>query len=358
MKLKESGVAFYEKSHTYYLNGKELSGITSLIHSVLGLGVYPDADDFTRDFIIPKAGSLGTAVHHAIRMLDETGIYENIQYVETRQGNRTVQMEWDVTNQLESYIFYRDSDFESIANEFTVTDGKRYASQIDNVWRRKSTGGIWLGDTKTNNTSLYPLCGYFQPQYFLSGEEALKDYLSWQLSIYAELFERQTGIKVEGLFCNWLRDDESDFWIIERKPSELVWELLSAEWVEGEFGIKLYYHHDVSVFGIGKSIPKKVEEKVPIIPTDVVEYMTGLLKTCREAEEKLNEAKAALRMAMTEHNVNKYDFGTFTASLGKSGLTRRLDTARLKKDFPDLYDQYCKEMKTNGSLTIKLKDNG
>ena len=45
MQFKKSPVVFDEASHTYYLGEKRLLGITGLIHSILGLGVYPEANE-------------------------------------------------------------------------------------------------------------------------------------------------------------------------------------------------------------------------------------------------------------------------------------------------------------------------
>ena len=66
MQFKKSPVIFDEDSHSYRLGDKKLTGITGLIHSILGLGVYPEAEPYVKDFIIPRAGSRGTAIHHAI----------------------------------------------------------------------------------------------------------------------------------------------------------------------------------------------------------------------------------------------------------------------------------------------------
>ena len=356
MEFKQSPVIFDEDSHSYQLNGKRLLGITGLIHSILGLGVYPEADAYVKDFIIPKAGSRGTAIHHAIQTYDQLGIRQTIQTVNTRQGDHYELMEWDVSQELDNYIRHLNG-FIAVANELTVSDNEKYASQIDNVWLRKDTNGIWLVDTKSNNIDLYPLCGYYNPSYFQSGIEALQDYLSWQLSIYAELFEAENpGIKVEGLACNWLRKDKAAFWVIKRKPSELVKELLSSEYIINDNGPS-YFHHDLSVFGIGSSnLPAVKEEKV-IIPTDVVDYMAGLLKTAKEAERKLEEAKAALRAAMTQHGVKKYDFGSFSASLSSASVTNRFNSKKFKEDHPELFEKYVSKSTSQGSLTIKLKDN-
>mgnify|MGYP007025269030 CR=1 FL=1 len=50
IQFKQSPVIFDEDSHSYQLDGKRLLGITGLIHSVLGLGVYPEADAYVRVF--------------------------------------------------------------------------------------------------------------------------------------------------------------------------------------------------------------------------------------------------------------------------------------------------------------------
>ena len=212
--FKQSPVIFDEGAHRYRLGEKRLLGITGLIHSILGLGVYPEADPYVKDFLIPKAGSRGTAIHHAIQTYDQLGVRQTIQIVNTRQGDHYEVMEWDVSRELDNYIRHLNG-FIPLANELTVSDNDKYASQIDNVWQRVSTNGIWLVDTKSNNLDRYPLCGYFNPAYFNNREDALKEYLSWQLSVYAELFEAENpGIKVEGLACNWLRQDRAAFCLL------------------------------------------------------------------------------------------------------------------------------------------------
>ncbi|MDE6803391.1 MAG: hypothetical protein K2J29_01985, partial [Muribaculaceae bacterium] len=161
MNLKQSPVTFDEVTHSYRLGDKRLLGITGLIHSVLGLGVYPDANEYAADYLIPRAGSRGTAVHRAIQTLDELGVIQTTQVVRTRYGCkerdniRYVDETWDVSNELEAYIRHRKG-FTPLANELTVSDNSKYASKLDNVWRLDRTKGIWIIDTKTNNVDMYP----------------------------------------------------------------------------------------------------------------------------------------------------------------------------------------------------------
>lgn len=364
MEFKKSPVVFDEERHTYHLGEKRLLGITGLIHSILGLGVYPDAKDYTKDFVIPRAGSRGTAVHHAIQTYDELGVRQTIQVINTRYGCEEhdnlhyTEETWEVGNELDCYITNMAvNGFQPLANELTVSDNEKWASQIDNVWQKTSTKGIWLVDTKTNNVDLYPTCGYFNPDYFECGDDALKEYLSWQLSIYAVLFEMENpGVKVEGLACNWLRKDDSAFWVIDRKRDDLVLELLKSDYVFTDNG-PVYFHPDPSVFGIGLKVPARAEEKAPIAPQEVVGYVSHLLHTVRDAEQKLEEAKAALREAMRQHNVKSYDFGRFSATLSADSTSNAFDTAKFKKENPGLYKKYVTQRFRKGGLTLKIKDN-
>lgn len=366
IQFKQSPVVFDEDSHSYQLGEKRLLGITGLIHSVLGLGVYPDANEYVKDFIIPRAGSRGTAVHHAIQMYDELGIKQTTQIVTTRYGCDErdniykEEEEWDVSDELEAYIRHKEAGgFKALANELTVSDNKKWASQIDNVWLYEKTEGIWLVDTKTNNIDLYPLCGYFNPAYFNSGEEALKEYLSWQLSIYAELFEAENPeLKVEGLACNWLRKERAEFWIIERKPSELVWELLKTEYIIGDTG-PAYFHPDLSLFGIerGKETSLVRAPERQLVPQEVVEQIYHIAREAQEAKKVLDEMKARLREAMAANNVKSWDSGMFRATIAEDSVRETFDTTRFKKEHPDLYKQYLKQTTRNGGFTIKLKDN-
>ena len=148
IQLAKSPVEFSEKPHGYFLQGVQLSGITGLIKAATGLGVYEDASDYVKEFLIPKAGEKGTEVHNSIEKYDKTG--EKITEYDLPLNGHL-----DVSAQLENYIMLREG-YEPVDNEYTVSDNIMYASNIDNVWQKKDTGGIWLVDTKTNNLDLYP----------------------------------------------------------------------------------------------------------------------------------------------------------------------------------------------------------
>lgn len=334
IQLANSPVEFSENPHGYFLQGIRLSGITSLIKAATGLGVYEDASDYVKEFLIPKAGEKGTAVHSAIEHFDKTG--EKITEYDVPLNGHL-----DVSAQLENYIMLREG-FEPVANEYTVSDNIMYASNIDNVWQKKETGGIWLVDTKTNNLDLYP-----------GGEGALIEYLSWQLSCYAYLFEQQNPtLKVEGLLGNWFRDKECKQWPVTRKDDSIIKELLDTSYELTEHGF-VYMVEDKERFA--SSVTAVATQKASLIPQILINSIALILEEEKAAKARLEELKVQLKNAMIESGTKSWDAGKFTATISKDSIVNTFDTTKFKKDHADLYEQYLKQSVRSGSLTLKLK---
>ena len=334
IQLTQSQVVFSEKPHGYFLQGVRISGITTLIKAATGLGVYAEASDYVRDFLIPKAGEKGTAVHNSIEKYDKTG--EKITEYDLPLNGHL-----DVSAQLENYIMLREG-YEPVDNEYTVSDNIMYASNIDNVWMKKETGGIYLVDTKTNNLDLYP-----------GGEEALIEYLSWQLSCYAYLFEMQNpGLKGEGLLGNWFRDAQCKQWVISRKDDSLIGELLDTTYEFTELGFVYNVENRDRFAYVHTAV---VAQEQNIVPQEVVNFIATLLEEEKAAKERLDELKVRLKNAMLEHGIKSWDSGKFTATIAKDSITNSFDTTRFKKDHADLYEQYLKQSVRQGSFTLKLK---
>lgn len=337
--LKQSEVVFNELAHTYLRGDTELSGITGLIHAVLLLGVYPDASDYVKEVQIPKAGYYGTCVHKAIQTWDELGI-EMTQFPEKEHPTAGILPAQDVSAELAYYRKVKPRKCKTIANEFTVDHGN-FASQIDCVWATED-GDIYLVDHKTNNLDYYP-----------GGAAGLQEYLSWQLSCYAFMFEQQTGLKVKGLLGNWLRKGAGELWRIERKPDEQVQKLLSTEIHKQDWGGFTYYNPEMQVTAA------KVEEVKPVatatdalaVPVDVVSAITALLR----AEKAAKAMKEKLREIMEAAGVSKWECPEFTATIGKPSETTTFDSKAFKADHPDLYEQYLKTTTRKGSFSQKLK---
>lgn len=334
IQLVKSPVVFSENPHGYFLQGVQLSGITTLIKAATGLGVYAEASEYVKDFLIPKAGEKGTAVHNAIEMYDKTG--EKITEYDLPLNGHL-----DVSAQLENYIKLREG-YDPVDNEYTVSDNLMYASNIDNVWQKKATGGIYLVDTKTNNLDLYP-----------GGEEALIEYLSWQLSCYAYLFEKQNPtMKVEGLLGNWFRNAQCKQWEISRKDDGLIEQLLDCTYELTEHGF-VYDVGDKTRFA--HTPTAVVAQKQSLLPQQVINFIAAILEEEKAAKERLDELKVRLKNAMLEHGRKSWECEKFTATIAKDSIINSLDVASFKKDHPDLYEKYVKQSVRAGSFTLKLK---
>ena len=312
--LTQSEVVFNEETHRYLRGDAELSGITGLIHAVLLLGVYPDASDYVKKVQIPKAGYYGTCVHKAIQAWDELGI-ELTQFPEKEHPTAGILPAQNVSAELAYYRKVKPRTCKTIASEFTVDYGN-FASQIDCIWGTE-TGDIYLVDHKTNNLDYYP-----------GGPEGLKEYLSWQLSCYAVMFEQQTGLKVKGLLGNWMRKGAGELWRIPRQPDEQVLKLLSTDIVKQDWGGFAYLNPEMQV------TTAKVEEVKPVatttdalaVPVDVVSAITTLLR----AEKAAKAMKEKLRELMEAAGVTKWECPEFTATIGKPSETTTFDSKPIR----------------------------
>lgn len=336
--LKQSEVVFNEETHRYLRGDAELSGITGLIHAVLLLGVYPDASDFVKKVQIPKAGYYGTCVHKAIQAWDELGI-ELTQFPEKEHPTAGILPSQDVSAELAYYRKVKPRNVKTVASEFTV-DYLNFASQIDCIWC-DNEGGIYLVDHKTNNLD-----------YYTGGAEGLKEYLSWQLSCYAVMFENQTGLKVKGLLGNWVRKGAGELWRIERKPDELVQKLLSTDIMPDGNGRFVYLNQEMQVYAEKVDEVKQTEsDSSLVVPSDVVTAIATLLK----AEKAAKAMKEKLRELMEAAGVSKWECDQFTATIGKASESTTFDSKAFQADHPDLYKQYLKKTTRKGSFTQKLK---
>ena len=305
IKLKDSGVIFNAENHTYLLGDKFLSGITPVLQRQL----FPTEFEGIPKHIVDAAAEYGTGVHASCEDFDAN--WNNDGTVEV-QDYIQICHEYNLTHE---------------ASEYTVTNGKDYASQIDKVYR-VSDDTFDLGDIKT----------YGQ----MTAEKQEK--ARWQLSVYAMLFERQNrGAKVGRLFIIHLRNKQkkdgtfdhiSEIIFVNRIPSEICEDLLATD-LRGEQFINPY------------GIPEEYRSKETII--------RELIQTKAAIEEKLNGIKAKILKDMELKNVRTWATDTMR-------LTRKLPTQRssfnlalFKTDHPEYdYDQYMRVSEVAGSLSIAV----
>ena len=305
IELKDSKVIFKEDEHEYWLGDKQLSGITGMLQRQL----FPDEFNGISESVLQQAAQYGTEVHHAIEDFDKN---------------------W-INNQSQEVVDYiqlcEENDLIHEASEYTVTDGKNWASNIDKVFRI-SEDTFSLGDIKT----------YGQ----MTSDKLEK--ARWQLSIYAYLFELQNKkVKVDKLFILHLRnkfktdgttDNIKEIIFIKRIPSEICKELLDCdlrgEQLQNPFGIPEEY--------------KNLEGEI-----------RKLMQTKAEAEEKLASIKAKILYEMEALDAKTWATDTMRITRKLPTTRTSFDLKKYKADNPDLQlDDYMKVANVSGSLLIAI----
>jgi hypothetical protein len=336
--LKQSAVVFNEEAHTYRRGDEALSGITSLIHEVLQLGVYPDANEFVRNVQIPKAGYYGTCIHKAIQIYEDLGI-EQTQFPEKSHPTAGMLPAQEVSQELATYLRLKPKKVRTIACEFTVSYGN-FATQIDTVWA-DDDDGIYLDDHKSNNLDYYP-----------GGAAGLKEYLSWQLSICAVMFEAQTGLKVKGLYADWLRKDAGKLWKIDRVPDEKVLQLLSTEILPKPEGGFIYINEAMQ---IAPATPTETKPAVAdtslVVPSEITTAIANLVK----AEKAAKEMKEKLRALMEAKGITKWECDEFTATISRASAATTFDSKAFEAADPETYMKYLITTFRKGSFKITAK---
>lgn len=305
------GGEWVEKRHVYVIpGGGYLPGITGMIHRQL----FPEKYKDIPQSILNNAAERGTLVHALCAKADEAVLKGEPLICLPPDYEMGITEAFHYTQMREAAGFY------PIANEYTVST-PYMASSIDCVWGRGDE--VILADIKT---------------YYTKDEE----YLSWQLSIYAYMFERQNpSLRVSELYGVWIyKDDPKKRQLIkvERKSDSEVEALMAAE-INGT-----------------QYLPKKAQENALVAPM-VIDTICRLKKQLQESKEIYDRCIEQLENAMREHNIKSWDAGVFKATISADTESTTFDSARFKKENPDLYNQYLKTTTRKGSLRLTLRND-
>lgn len=299
MKLIKSNVVFDQENHTYTLDGVRLSGITSMLESQL----FPHKLDGIPQSVLDKAAERGTFIHECCEMADSLGVVPDCEearnYIELVMSNS---------------LMHEDS-------EYLVSDNRYYASSIDKVFR-ENDNTFHLADIKTT--------------YRLD-----KEYVRWQLSIYAYLFETQNpGAKVGRLYAIWLRCDKAELVEVERIDAETIMELL-ASGVSGK-----QFDSPIKPAAKENNIPDKYKElELSIIEID---------QQCKYWTDKRRELTDGVLKEMVKADVCKWQGESISFTRKKGSVRKDFDKKAFEADHPDLYKKYLKETKVAESITLKV----
>lgn len=298
--LNQCPVHFDELAHTYTTADKQLSGITWILEKYITPNKYAGV----ADEVLNARAEHGHRIHSQIQMIVE--------------GFPIANPAPEVSD-----FFDKMVGTEFIAAEYLVSDLHHFASAVDII-----DSELNLYDIKTTATLDI-------------------DYLKWQLSIYAFLFERQNPeLKVNELRAVWLREGKCKRVVgVERVPDELVADLLAAA-ADG------------------------LEWSNPLINYDAIEMHTGELATVAKMETTIAELEASLKKAKADrdalidglkplfkaNNVKTFDTGRVRFTYVPESEAEVIDTARLKSERPDIAAAFTKKQRRKDSMRITIKE--
>lgn len=299
MELSKSNVIFDQKTHTYQLCGVPLSGITGVIERRL----FPKKYDGIPKYILENAAQKGSFIHEQIELADSLGIVPPC-------------------DEAKNYIEKIKSEGLTVEkSEYLVSDNEHYASSIDKVFRKDETT-FHLGDIKTT--------------YKLD-----KEYVRWQLSIYAYLFELQNpGSNIERLFGIWLRGKIADIVDVERIPNDIIINLLACDLNGTQF---------VNPFAI--------PEKTGDLPAKYREMEQAIMEIDGQAKfwaDKKKELVEGVMKEMVAAGVYNWKSDNIQFIRKKDSIRNDFDKKAFEKDHSDLYEKYLKETPVVGSVTLKV----
>lgn len=295
MELVKSKVRFDEEVHTYSLDDKMLRGITWILREY----VKPKKYEGVPDYIMQRAADKGHAIHSEIEMFVNgfpltSGSDEYNAFVKNTEG------------------------IKFIASEYTVSDNSTFASNIDLVDDKWN-----LYDIKTTSTL----------------DEEL---VSWQLSIYAYLFELQNKMACGKLYGIWLRGNVCQIVEVKKIDVSIIIDLLKAAKDETEWknpllqDIKIDADTLMQLKGIEVEIARREEE----------------VKNLKAEQEQL---KAGLIDVMKQYGVKKYEGEAITLTYTAPTTRVSIDSKMLKEQEPEIYEKFSKTSEVKESLRITLK---
>ena len=292
--LNKSQVVFNELDHTYTLDGKSLSGVTSILNRQL----FADKYSGISDEVLNKAAEYGKGIHESIELYDSLGIGEDEDAVK-------------------AYIkLCQKEGLTRLDNEYLISDNDYVASSIDVVFDDCS-----LADIKTTS-------------------HLDEEYVSWQLSIYAYLFEKQNpDLQANRLLAIWIpkaRYGKPKVVEVSRKPVSEVIRLIEADKSGQQY------------------IPSVATSTEITIANEVVQEVIRIERELKELKDKQTELREGLLKQMQDHNIKSFKTDGLSLTRKLATTKTSLDSKMLQEKYPEIYNECLKTSEVKESLLIKI----
>ena len=299
-RLNRVPVLFDPDTHTYTNEetGELLSGITGTLLKRLFPGKY---DGVPKD-ILAKAAEKGSNVHASIELYEKIGVTPS-----TQEGKAYA----DIT---------RRNGMVALDCEYTVTDFKHYASQIDVIYEVQENV-VDLADIKTTY-------------------KFDEDSVSWQLSIYAYMMSLcNPHIKVRKLLGIWLRGDTAQIIEVKRHTDEEVIRLIESDMADKD-----------------DDIPA-TEQPLPDYIKANIDRLYEVVQKKKELQEEEQRIKSEILGKMSGDNLKSIDAVRILFTVVKERTKCRFDEKRFKEEHSELFNEYQKEITEKETLKITLRND-
>ena len=306
--MKESRVVFNQEHHTYTIDGRELSGVTPIV-----AWLFPNTYKGIPQSVLDAAANYGTMIHEKCELADSMGIVDD-----------------DIVRAYCGLL--KEKGLPVRASEFLVSDERNVASCIDKVFEDDS-----LGDIKTT-----------------SKVHTLN--VQVQLSIYAFLYEWQTGRKVNKLYLIWLPKPQYG------QPEIRELERIAEDWCQE--AIERYVAGvspaqslaELAAMGFLDNVEQK-ERKAGDVPERWEETINELIMIKKQLDvltEREKEIKGSLMMAMQQMGDDKWSSDLIQISRRAASERVSIDTKALQEKMPEVYESFKKVTKVAESITYKV----
>ena len=99
----------------------------------------------------------------------------------------------------------------------------------------------------------------------------------------------------------------------------------------------------------------KIENNDIVIDSDFIEKYRNFKKIQLEMDLMEKDVKAKLKEAMEKLGKDKFIVEGFSAKIKAGYTTKRFDSARFKKECPEIYEEYSKDSSVSSSIIIEVE---
>lgn len=304
--LQDSGVEYNVSDHTYFLNGKQLQGITTTLIN----RAYPTSNTYANidESVLNHAAERGSACHQAVGNYYEIGMASTGFEAIVDEARRLLESQ----------------NLKPIRFEYVVTDFEHYASPIDIVCVNDKNE-ICIVDMKYTSKLHY-------------------EQVTLQTSIYQRFFHIvNPKLQAKHLFVLWIYTNDLhevlNSGIYELSPVEdsVINDLIKADVADAPFDITNYYG------------------ALPATVSKVEDYLVSLSAEVEAKTKEMEEIKQGLCDLMLNCGVKQYDSARLRLTRVQPKPRVTFDSKSFKEDNPDLYSKYTKTSEVKPSVRITIK---